>query len=77
MTTFVTSSFVDHLAMPLGGLGPTEWWIIGAVVLLFFGGRKLPALARSMGSSITEFKAGLKDGDDKGTPEIDSSSKDD
>jgi len=43
--------------------GGTEIWIILAVVLLLFGGRKLPELARSMGSSITQFKKGLKDAD--------------
>jgi sec-independent protein translocase protein TatA len=42
------------------GIGPTEWLIILAVVVLLFGGRKLPELARAMGKSITEFKAGLK-----------------
>ncbi len=63
--------------MPLAAFGATEMWIIGAVVLLFFGGRKLPALARSMGSSITQFKAGLKEGEDEGTSKIDPPSKDD
>ena len=43
--------------------GGTEIWIILAVVLLLFGARKLPELARSMGSSITQFKKGLKDSD--------------
>lgn len=44
----------------LGMIGTTEWIIIGFVVLLVFGGRKLPELAGAMGKSITEFKRGLK-----------------
>ncbi len=48
------------IAMP----GVTEWLIILAVVGLLFGGRKLPELARAMGSSITQFKRGLKEDPD-------------
>lgn len=44
-------------------LGGTEIMIIALVVLLMFGGAKLPKLMRGMGSGITEFKKGLKDGD--------------
>ena len=46
----------------LAVIGMTEWLIIGAVVLLLFGARKLPELARSMGSSVNEFKKGMADG---------------
>ena len=41
-----------------------EWLVILAVVLLLFGHR-LPTMARSLGSGITEFKRGLKDGANK------------
>ncbi|MCK5943753.1 MAG: twin-arginine translocase TatA/TatE family subunit [Planctomycetes bacterium] len=43
-----------------------ELLIILAVVLLLFGHR-IPGMARSLGSGITEFKRGLKDGDGKGS----------
>ena len=36
-------------------------WIVLAVLLLLFGAKKLPELARSMGSSVTQFKKGLSD----------------
>ncbi len=42
-----------------------EWIIILLVVLLLFGNR-LPTMARSLGSGITEFKKGLKEGAEKG-----------
>jgi len=45
------------LALP----GPTELWVILLIVLVIFGGAKLPALARAMGSSINQFKRGLSD----------------
>ncbi|MAE46835.1 MAG: twin-arginine translocase TatA/TatE family subunit [Planctomycetes bacterium] len=49
------------LTLPFALGGVPEWTIILLVVLLLFGGRKLPQLARSMGSSITQFKKGLKE----------------
>lgn len=42
--------------------GGYEWLVILAVVLVFFGNR-IPGVARSLGSGITEFRKGLKDGD--------------
>jgi sec-independent protein translocase protein TatA len=43
-------------------LGPTELIIILLIVLLVFGGSKLPKLARSMGQAQQEFKKGLEEG---------------
>lgn len=43
-------------------MGVTELIIILVIVLLLFGSTKLPSLARSLGSSVNEFKKGMKDG---------------
>ena len=43
-------------------LGGPELLIILAIVLLLFGAKKLPDLARSMGKSTKEFKKGLQEG---------------
>ena len=51
--------------IPLALTGPTELWIVLAIVIVIFGARKLPELARAMGSSITQFKKGLKEGQDE------------
>jgi sec-independent protein translocase protein TatA len=43
--------------------GGPEWLIILGIVLLLFGAKKLPELARSLGKSTREFKKGLKEGE--------------
>ena len=43
-------------------LGPTELIVILVIVLLLFGGAKLPKLARSLGQAQKEFKDGLSEG---------------
>jgi len=43
-------------------VGPTELIIVLLIVLLIFGGAKLPKLARSMGQAQKEFKQGLSEG---------------
>lgn len=53
----------------LGNLGMTELIIIFFIVLLIFGGRKIPEIAKSIGSGIKEFKKGMKDEEPKGLPE--------
>jgi sec-independent protein translocase protein TatA len=42
-------------------LGAPELLIVLVVILVLFGGAKLPALARSLGRAQSEFKEGLKD----------------
>ena len=43
------------------GLGYQELLIILVIVLILFGGSKLPELARSLGSSVKEFKKGVSE----------------
>ncbi len=46
-----------------GILGGWEMILILAVVLLLFGSRKLPELAKGLGQGIKEFKKASRDGD--------------
>ena len=45
----------------MGRLGVTEILMILAVVLLLFGGKKIPELMKGLGSGIKEFKNATKD----------------
>lgn len=43
-------------------MGAQEWLIVLLIVVLIFGARKLPDLARSLGSSAKEFRKGIEEG---------------
>ncbi len=47
----------------LGFMGGYEWILIALVVLLLFGGRKIPELMKGIGGGIKEFKNATKDDD--------------
>jgi sec-independent protein translocase protein TatA len=49
------------MSMP-GGM---EWLLIALVVLLLFGGKKIPELAKGLGSGIKNFKKAVKDDEDE------------
>lgn len=59
----------------LGMIGGPQIILIIAVVLLLFGGRKIPELMRGLGSGIKEFKNATKDDDEKTQVEESSSKK--
>ena len=48
----------------LFGLGGQELLLIALVVLLLFGGAKIPELMRGMGKGVKSFKEGMKEVDD-------------
>lgn len=47
------------------GLGIKEILIIAILILLLFGGKKIPELMKGLGSGIKEFKKSVKEDEDK------------
>ena len=47
--------------MFMGNLGWTELLIIALIVLLLFGGRKIPELMKGLGKGIRSFKDGMSE----------------
>jgi sec-independent protein translocase protein TatA len=49
----------------LGGIGAQEILLILLIILLLFGARRIPEIARGLGKSMSEFKKGLKEVDEE------------
>lgn len=45
----------------IGGLGASEILLIVLVVLLFFGGKKIPEMMKGLGRGVRSFKEGMKE----------------
>lgn len=43
----------------IGGLGMSELILIALVILLFFGGRKIPEMMKGLGKGVRSFKEGM------------------
>jgi sec-independent protein translocase protein TatA len=46
-------------------IGTNELLIIAAIVLLLFGGKKIPEFIKGLGEAVKEFKKAAKDSDNK------------
>lgn len=44
-------------------IGTTEWLIIGAIIVLLVGGKKIPELFKGLGDAVKEFKKAAHDSD--------------
>ncbi len=64
------------LSVFLGMIGPWQIAIIVVLVLLLFGGRKIPELMRGLGGGIKEFKDAVKEDEEKDGNKIDDQKKD-
>ena len=47
----------------IGGIGFQEILLVALIVLLFFGGKKIPELMKGLGKGVKIFKDGMKEGD--------------
>ncbi|MCW1146921.1 Sec-independent protein translocase subunit TatA/TatB [Flavobacterium lacisediminis] len=52
---------MNALAIFLGAIGPMQVILIIAIVVLLFGGKKIPELMKGIGTGIKEFKNAAKD----------------
>ena len=59
----------------MGALGGFEWAIIILVLVLLFGARKIPGLARGLGQGLFEFRKAVKSGEDENADEKKDDSK--
>ena len=62
----------------MGSIGGFEWVLIILVVLLFFGAKRIPELARGLGKGIQEFRKAsddIKKEIDQGRKDIEDSTK--
>lgn len=51
--------------LALGSIGPWEITIVVLVILILFGGKRLPELARGLGKGIREFRGAVSDTSDQ------------
>ena len=58
------ASFIPNLSLGMFGLSGQELLIILIIVLIVFGGSKLPKLGSGLGKSIKNFKKAMKEEDD-------------
>lgn len=56
----IINNFYDMLNF-IGGVGFQEVLLITLVVLLFFGGKKIPELMKGLGKGVKSFKDGMRD----------------
>ncbi|MBQ2779571.1 MAG: twin-arginine translocase TatA/TatE family subunit [Bacteroidaceae bacterium] len=48
----------------IGGIGWGEILVIALIVLLFFGGKKIPEMMKGLGKGVKSFKDGMNGADD-------------
>lgn len=52
----------------MGELSPIHWLIVLAIIVILFGGRRIPEVMKGMGEGIRSFKEGMRGSDTPATP---------
>jgi len=60
---------MNALAIFLGLVGPWQIGLLVLVILLIFGGKKIPELMRGLGGGVKEFKDAMKEDQPKESKE--------
>ncbi|MBR3075836.1 MAG: twin-arginine translocase TatA/TatE family subunit [Bacteroidales bacterium] len=63
------------IVYPLGVVGPWQIVIIALVILLLFGGKKIPELMKGLGKGVKSFKEGINEIDEQVNKEIEDPKK--
>ena len=64
-----------NILLLFGSLGGPEILLIALVILLIFGGKKIPELMRGLGKGVSSFKKGLKEVEDDISKDIEDENK--
>lgn len=64
-----------NILLFIGGLGASEIILIALVVLLFFGGKKIPEMMKGLGKGVRSFKDGMKEVENDIKEDIEDSGK--
>ena len=64
-----------NILLFIGGLGASEIILIALVVLLFFGGKKIPEMMKGLGKGVRSFKDGMKEVENDIKEDIEESGK--
>ena len=51
--------------LPLGVIGPTQILVIVILIIVLFGGKKIPELMRGLGKGVKSFKDGVNEAKDE------------
>ncbi len=68
-------TLINMIPLFLGNLRGTQLLIVVLVVLLLFGGKKIPELMRSLGKGVHSFKQGLNDAREEINKPVDNETK--